>query len=288
MLVDLNEAARLTGLSRREIAVLLQTQELQFEKDGDHKGIRRESLRGRGGYEPPPAPVGQDNVFVDGIPDEPWTLEPHLRSHLVSLNEQDRAVRIAVLSQQYAAFRDYLRDNPLPPVFRKPTRLPARPRPTPRQPPPHLPTPKTPPYTPPPSPPPVQPTIPQVAQSMPRVSASSGLWIAALIAVGVFVSQVPRILTGGPARDISEINAGVMPRLPPVPVTPQLTPEVTHSAPYTGKTAGTSWPCKRPKFNPAVKWYDENTCTLHSKDQLTLVPKASHPAPPSKVETAWY
>ena len=261
----MNEAARLTGLDRPAIAARVQDGTLPIEKIDGQRGIPLEKLRGLNGYQPPPpeklAPVAE--VF-----EEPWTLDPVLRRHLVSLDERDRAIRIAALAKQYSGFRDYLRDNPLPPVFRKPQRDPAG---TTRA------TTPRPPDTPPPPPPRQAPPPPPPDRS----AAAGWLMLGGIVfALFLFISQVPRILTGGPAQDISVIRkqdgfpvAAIAPATPPpAPAQPPL--------PATAPESITSPAWVKGQFQPPIPPCTPDFHSTYQPGNKTCVRQAWSNAPP--------
>jgi len=157
--ISLEEAARRTGLTRRQIGDMVAdpNNKLTIERDpitGD-KGIYPHTLRGVNGYQPPePAPPPKPPPPPPPEP-EPWTPGPAELAALVKLDGHARAVAMVNLVRQHPHLRAWFRDNPLPEAFRKPPPPPppqAKPDPPP-------PPPQTKPKPPPPSPPPKPPAV---------------------------------------------------------------------------------------------------------------------------------
>lgn len=136
--ISLEEAARRTGLTRRQIADKVALQELKIERDPvtGAKGIYPHTLKGLNGYQPPePAPPPKPAPSPPPPPPEPWTPGPAELAAMIKLDERGRAVAMADLVRKHPHLRAWFRDNPLPPVFRK-TEPPLPPQAKPAPPPP--------------------------------------------------------------------------------------------------------------------------------------------------------
>ncbi len=119
--ISLEEAARRTGLTRRQIGDLIAdpNSKVAIERDPvtGEKGVYPHTLRGVNGYQPPKsAPPPRPPPPPEP---EPWTPDAAELAALIKLDDRGRAVAIAELARQHPQARAWFRDNPLPPVFRK-------------------------------------------------------------------------------------------------------------------------------------------------------------------------
>ncbi len=136
--ISLKEAARRTGLTTRQIGDKIAEGTLSIERDPvtGEKGIYPYTLRGVNGYQPPePAPPPRPAPPPPPEP-EPWTPSHAEIAALIKLDDRGRAIAIADLVRRHPHLREWLRDNPLPPVYRKPEPPPPPPQAKPEPPPP--------------------------------------------------------------------------------------------------------------------------------------------------------
>jgi len=147
MLVSINEAARLTGLSRIEIGRLIQSRRLRLDKGADGKsGIEKSRLKGLGIYnppepkqatEPPPRPTVEPRAKPQAQPYPEaalWYPSAAEMKAMIVMESRDRALAISKLVRQHPHLKAYFRENPLPPVFKKAEEM-SRPTPQPVPPP---------------------------------------------------------------------------------------------------------------------------------------------------------
>jgi hypothetical protein len=119
--ISLEEAARRTGLTKRQIGDKVAEGKLRIERDPvtGEKGIYPHTLRGLNGYQPPEPPPPPRPQAPPPPKPEPWLPSHAEMAALIKLDDKGRAIRIAELVRRHPHLAAWFRDNPLPPVFRK-------------------------------------------------------------------------------------------------------------------------------------------------------------------------
>jgi len=135
--ISLEEAARRTGLTKLEIGNRIARRDLTIERDPvtGERGIYPHTLKGINGYQPPEPPPPPRPPSPPPPEPEPWAPSAAELKALVALEQPGRDAAMAELVRRNPAAREYFRDNPLPPVFRR-QEPPPSPQPKPPPPPP--------------------------------------------------------------------------------------------------------------------------------------------------------
>jgi hypothetical protein len=120
--ISLDEAARRTGLTKRQIGDRIAKRELTIERDPvtGEKGIYPHTLRGVNGYQPPELAPRPKPPSPPPPEPEPWAPSAAELAALIRLDQTGRDAAMAGLIRQHSDARAYFRDNPLPPVYRPP------------------------------------------------------------------------------------------------------------------------------------------------------------------------